>query len=79
MPESGGGYTKRHSNREETPVSSINDAFDKAGDKAQEVAGKTKQVAGDATGDDSMKAEGRKDEAAGNLKQAAKNVKDAVD
>ena len=32
-------------------------AIDKAKDKAQEVAGKGKQVAGDVTGDDSLKAE----------------------
>lgn len=50
---------------------------DKAKDKAQELAGKGKQAAGEHTGDKDLAAEGRKDEAAGNLKQAGEKVKDA--
>ena len=48
--------------------------IDKA--KAQELTGKGKTAAGDATGDYQLKAEGEKNQAAGNLKQAGENVKD---
>ncbi|SEO76630.1 CsbD family protein [Trujillonella endophytica] len=52
-------------------------AMDKLSNKAQELSGKGKQAAGDATDDPDLKAEGQKDQAAGNLKQAGEKVKDA--
>jgi uncharacterized protein YjbJ (UPF0337 family) len=52
-------------------------ALDKAKNKAEELGGAAKEHAGDATGDDSMKAEGQADQAKGNLKQAGEKVKDA--
>jgi uncharacterized protein YjbJ (UPF0337 family) len=39
--------------------------------------GKTKRAAGNASGDQDLAAEGRADEATGNLKQAGEKVKDA--
>ena len=53
-------------------------ATDKIKNKVDEVSGKGKQAAGGATGDESLKAEGNKDEAKGNLKDAGENVKDAI-
>jgi uncharacterized protein YjbJ (UPF0337 family) len=53
-------------------------AKDKIDNKAQETAGKVKKGVGDATGDKSMKAEGRKDKAAGDLKQAGEKIKDTL-
>ena len=53
-------------------------AMDKAKDKAQEVAGKGKQVAGDVTGDDLLKAEGLKDEKVGQVKGAGEKAKDVL-
>jgi uncharacterized protein YjbJ (UPF0337 family) len=50
---------------------------DKARNVAQDIAGKAKEVAGDATNDDKLKAEGKKDQTAADLKQAGENVKDA--
>ena len=50
---------------------------DKINNKAQEVAGKVKEGAGKATNDEDLEAEGRKDKAAGNLKQAGEKIKDA--
>jgi uncharacterized protein YjbJ (UPF0337 family) len=52
-------------------------ALDKAKNKAEELGGVAKEHAGDATGDDSMKAEGQADQAKGNLKQAGEKIKDA--
>ena len=49
---------------------------DKMKDKAQELAGKGKEAVGDATDDRDLQAEGKKDQAAGNLKQAGEKVKD---
>ena len=51
--------------------------LDKAKDKAQSLEGDAKQKVGDATGDDSLKAEGKKDQVAGDLKGAGEKVKDA--
>ena len=51
-------------------------ALDKAKDKVQEVVGKGKQAVGGATGDDSLKAEGVKDEKAGQVKGVGEKVKD---
>ena len=50
---------------------------DKAKNAAQDLAGKAKEVAGDVTDNDELKAEGKKDQAAADVKQAGENVKDA--
>jgi uncharacterized protein YjbJ (UPF0337 family) len=52
-------------------------ATDKAKDKAQEVAGKVKEKAGQASDDDDLEARGKADQAKGNLKQAGEKIKDA--
>lgn len=49
---------------------------DKMKNKAQELAGQGKQAVGDATDNEDLQAEGKKDEVAGNLKQAGEKVKD---
>jgi len=49
---------------------------DKMKNKAQELAGQGKEAVGDATDDRDLQAEGQKDQAAGNLKQAGEKVKD---
>ncbi|WP_372435099.1 CsbD family protein [Tomitella biformata] len=51
-------------------------AVDKAKNKAEELAGKAKEKLGHATGDKDTEAEGRKDQAKGNIKQAGEKVKD---
>jgi uncharacterized protein YjbJ (UPF0337 family) len=51
--------------------------MDKAKNKAEEVGGKVKEKAGEATGDHRLEAEGHVDQASGNLKQAGEKVKDA--
>jgi uncharacterized protein YjbJ (UPF0337 family) len=51
---------------------------DKAKNKVQEAKGHLKKAAGKATDDHSLEAEGKRDQAAGNLKQAGEKVKDAV-
>jgi uncharacterized protein YjbJ (UPF0337 family) len=50
---------------------------DKLKNKTQEITGSAKERVGDLTGDESMQAEGKKDQTAGNLKQAGEKVKDA--
>jgi uncharacterized protein YjbJ (UPF0337 family) len=50
---------------------------DKLKNKTQEATGSIKENVGDWTGDESMQAEGKKDEMSGNLKQAGEKVKDA--
>ena len=50
---------------------------DKLKNKTQELTGKAKERVGDWTDDESMQAEGKKDEALGNIKQAGEKVKDA--
>lgn len=50
---------------------------DKAKNKAEELAGKAKKKVGHATGDKDTEAEGHKEQAKGNLKQAGEKVKDA--
>ena len=52
-------------------------ALDKAKNKAEEIGGKAKEHAGEATGDEQLEAEGQADQAKGNLKQAGEKVKDA--
>jgi uncharacterized protein YjbJ (UPF0337 family) len=50
---------------------------DKAAHKATEVKGDVKENLGKVTGDREMEAEGKGDQAKGNLKQAGDKVKDA--
>ncbi|WP_104169043.1 CsbD family protein [Arthrobacter sp. SX1312] len=50
---------------------------DKIGNAAQKLGGQGKEAAGNATGDESLKAEGRSDQAKGDLKQAGEKIKDA--
>ena len=51
-------------------------AIDKLKNKGQELAGEGKEHVGRATGDESLEAEGNRDQAAGNLQQAGEKVKD---
>ena len=51
---------------------------DKAQNKAEELKGEGKEAAGKATDNDELKAEGKTDQAKGNLKQAGEKVKDAI-
>jgi uncharacterized protein YjbJ (UPF0337 family) len=50
--------------------------MDKMKNKAEELTGKGKEAAGKATGDRDLEAEGHKDQATGNAKQAGEKVKD---
>jgi uncharacterized protein YjbJ (UPF0337 family) len=50
---------------------------DKIDNAAEKLGGKGKEAAGEATGDDSLKAEGKTDQAKADLKQAGEKVKDA--
>jgi len=50
---------------------------DKLTNKIEELSGKGKQAAGDATDDPDLRAEGKKEETKSNLKQAGEHVKDA--
>ncbi len=52
-------------------------ADDKMANKAEELKGSAKEKIGDATGNEDMQAEGKADQASGNLKQAGEEVKDA--
>jgi uncharacterized protein YjbJ (UPF0337 family) len=55
-------------------IMGLGDKFKHAAEKA---AGKGKEKTGEATGDESLKAEGKTDQTKANLKQAAEKVKDA--
>lgn len=50
---------------------------DKISNKGEELAGKTKEGAGKASGDRDLEAEGKADQTTSNLKQAGEKVKDA--
>jgi uncharacterized protein YjbJ (UPF0337 family) len=50
--------------------------IDKLRNKTEEVSGRGKEAVGDATDDRDLQAEGEKDQAKGNLKQAGEKVKD---
>ena len=52
-------------------------AMDKVDNKVQELKGEAKEKYGEATGDEKLRAEGKGDQVAGNIKQAAEKVKDA--
>ena len=49
---------------------------DKFENKSDELAGKAKETAGDATGDQDLQNEGKADQVKANLKQAGEKVKD---
>jgi uncharacterized protein YjbJ (UPF0337 family) len=51
---------------------------DKISNKAEELKGKGKEVAGKATGDEELEAEGKVDQFMANLGQAGEKIKDAV-
>lgn len=53
-------------------------AADKAKNTAQKAKGKVKEQTGKATGNESLKVEGRADQVKGDLKNAGEKVKDAV-
>jgi uncharacterized protein YjbJ (UPF0337 family) len=50
--------------------------MDKAKNKAEELQGQGKEALGRATDDPDLEAEGKADQASGNLKQAGEKVKD---
>lgn len=50
--------------------------IDKAKNKVEELSGQAKETAGDATGNDDLKAQGQADQAKGNLKDAGEKIKD---
>lgn len=50
---------------------------DKMNNKARELRGRIKRNAGEVTGDRNLEAEGRAEEAGGNLRQAGEKIKDA--
>ena len=52
-------------------------ADDKIDSKADQIKGKVKEAAGAANDDESLRAEGKKDQTKGDLKQAGEKVKDA--
>ncbi|GAB2519142.1 CsbD family protein [Nocardia heshunensis] len=52
---------------------------DKISNKAEELGGKAKEAAGNLTGDESLRAEGKADQIESELKGAVENVKDAVE
>ncbi|GAA5109202.1 CsbD family protein [Nocardia iowensis] len=51
---------------------------DKIGNKVDEFGGKAKEAAGNATGDDDLRAEGKADQVESAVKGAVDNVKDAI-
>ena len=51
--------------------------MDKMKNKAEELSGQGKEAVGDATDNRDLQAEGKADQASGNLKQAGEKVKDA--
>ena len=50
---------------------------DKMKNKLEEMSGRGKEALGDATDDRELQAEGQRDQAKGNLKQAGEKIKDA--
>jgi uncharacterized protein YjbJ (UPF0337 family) len=50
--------------------------IDKAKNKAEELQGQGKETLGRATDDPDLEAEGKADQASGNLKQAGEKIKD---
>lgn len=54
------------------------DRADKASDKAEELKGKVKAAAGNATDDKGLEVEGRTDAAKGKIKQVGDDTKDSL-
>ena len=52
--------------------------LDKAKNAAEDAEGKAKEKVGEHTGDDEMKHDGQKDQAASSVKSAGEDIKDAV-
>ena len=52
-------------------------ASDKIKNAAQDVAGRAKEAAGSASDDEQLRAEGRKDQTAADVKQRGEHLKDA--
>lgn len=50
---------------------------DKVSNEAENLRGRLKEGAGDATGNEQWQAEGKAEQATGNIKQAGEKVKDA--
>lgn len=50
---------------------------DKAQNATEKLTGQAKEKAGDATDDQDLQAEGKKDQTKGSLKNAGENIKDA--
>ena len=50
---------------------------DKARNKGEEIKGKIKETAGQATGNEEMETEGETEQDKGNMKQAGEKIKDA--
>lgn len=51
---------------------------DKVGNKVEDLGGKAKEAAGNATGDEDLRNEGKADQASSAIKGAVEDVKDAV-
>lgn len=51
---------------------------DKISNKAEDLGGKAKEAAGNATGDEQLQDEGRTDKAKAGVKDAIDNVKDSI-
>lgn len=51
---------------------------DKISNKVEDAKGKAKEVGGDVTGDDSLKNEGKADQASAAIKDGVESVKDAA-
>jgi uncharacterized protein YjbJ (UPF0337 family) len=49
------------------------------GGESDKLAGRVKEAAGDLTGDNDLKAEGKKQQVAGDVKNAGQNVKDKAE
>lgn len=54
----------------------MSDALDKLKHSAEDVAGKAKEKAGDATGDERLEAEGHNDQTKAGVKKVGDDVKD---
>ena len=52
-------------------------ADDKIDNKSDKLKGKVKEAAGTAQGDEDLRAEGKKDQTKGDVKQAGEKIKDA--
>ena len=50
--------------------------IDKAKNKVEELAGQAKEKTGEVTGNNDLQAEGKADQASGNLKDAGEKIKD---